>query len=150
MKVVHRTNIVILTFRPHFALIGSSFLKTMQTYLYFHSCVSQKEFNELRDEVQRLRQKVREIRKACTQSTIARNPLSPATVPDKLYDTFQILILKLFTVNYIFTHSVSGKPCHTSEQAIHPFDYHLYNVMINTVNAKHPASTSKCEILALK
>ena len=48
-------------------------LKSLQTHLYFHSCVSRKELNEPHDEVQRLRQKVRKIHKACTQSTIARN-----------------------------------------------------------------------------
>ena len=56
---------------------------------------------------------------------------------DKVYDTVKILLLKLFSEDYIQSHSVSGKAGNTTKAAKPAFDGRLYSAMIAIVKDKY-------------
>ena len=62
---------------------------------------------------------------------------------DKVYDAVKILLLKLFSEEYILTHIVSGKASNSKLLAKPAFDMRLYSTMVLLLKEKFEGLTSK-------
>lgn len=151
-------------------------------WLYIFRYVTRKEFDELKEDVRRLKKKLREFKdelksenqkqreekivkeikeeedvkleedirtpmKNCDASLYNGHSMSALTDSichfDKLYDTVNCLLLKLFPKDYIITHSVSGKAGNSKLEKKMPFDSRLYSAFLSIVKAKFPNINTK-------
>ena len=62
---------------------------------------------------------------------------------DKVYDAVKILLLKLFSEEYILNHSVSGKASNSKLLAKPAFDLRLYSAMVLLLKEKFEGLASK-------
>ena len=157
--------------------------------------VPMKDFLELKDEVKRIKKRIRDLEKQdnmgksslvpCLPSTPMSSPSSPsqplistppsslpplaimcpppASIPstppaeektyngfkiealrdaiahkDGLYESIHTLMTKLFSVEYILTHSVTGQKPNSAKAPKPKFDSRLYSAMVNLIKEKMP------------